>query len=201
MTELKDIRITKKDFVLFIFFGILTIVFFSWVSSSYKIYHPKLISQDQSNYFEIEDLGRKRSTELVFKSELGLNQNLIDLGKLPAQTNVDFKGFNFGDSWHRPISWHLNSPAQASIELKFPSNSLNQVAIYFTDGDSIWRMSMVKTDDKMIGIDKLHNGRWVFFPISEEENEFGQKYIEFNRLTGNGVSISGLALFSNKLPK
>ena len=127
---------------------------------------------------------------------MGRDGKLVDLDSLPPQTSINFSGFQIGETWRRPVSWHLSIKTEGEIVIKFEKDSISHIAIYFTDGDSFWRMGKIHTGDTIYTSDQAYNGRWLVFPVTEKENNKGVKSLGLRKFTGNSLAISSVAFLA-----
>ncbi|MCB0323844.1 MAG: hypothetical protein KDD69_09735 [Bdellovibrionales bacterium] len=156
---------------------------------------PERTDELQHHYHRLPQWAAASGKKLVYWTELG-RQGTLSITKVPAAGfSLDTGTFSPGTSWNRDVPWHLTASGSAQLLLTFPPNTIHEVGLFMTDGDTYWRSSIVQSNAEKQIASELHNGKWLFFRVFPDESAAGEKQFTFTQLTGNSVTVSALAAF------
>ena len=160
-----------------------------WIKQLYLLQIPLPVSKKQENYLQ-----RFAERAPAFWVELGRNGHEQTTKIANDNYSLELENWHIGDAWQRTISWSLRSRDTAAITLSFDKAQPKLVALYLTDGDSIWRGGHVWLSERMQTFDRLHNGRWMEFHLSDEQRAAGKLQLRLYKLTGDEIAVSALAV-------
>jgi len=167
-----------------------TIIFRYYIHDAYIRTSTPRLDGTQEHYATLSDLVTPEKIKLWL--ELGKDNTLIKSRLATAAADIDLLNFSVGNTWARNVHWFVSTDKHGAITLQFEPGTFSNIAVFMTDGDSYWRASKVSSGNTTTIAQQLHDGRWLAFPVTTEENKAGAKTIAFNQLTGDDIAISAI---------
>ena len=162
-----------------------------YVETSYDRYRVMRVDGPQSHYHEEPVI----EGEVLYWAEFGVEGRLVERVALREDT-LRTDRFYPSEHWAREIYWSYRAKENGSVAVDlthFDRTGL-RVGIFATDGDSYYRVAIARSEDQVVILDDLHNGRWFWFDVVENERRDRYKTIDIRRLMGTDVAISGLVV-------
>ncbi len=152
----------------------------------------------QAHYLEPLDKEKFPKEEIIAWFEFGKNLGLLSPFVPNDKVSVTLSNFSTAARpWARDVPWYIKADNRGRIDISFPLvNRVTQVAVFMTDGDSHWRSSRIYSGKQKVLAERLHLGKWYFFPVNDEERKAGQKQLRLEQLTGSNIAVSALILLS-----
>ncbi len=158
----------------------------------------------QAHYHSPELPKAEQELEILAWYELGKNGGFLYPRLSPKHFAADslrilLPEFTLAPPWQREVSWHLKANGSGTISVYFPQHAApTHLAIFMTDGDSHWRSSRIYSASSQQLAERLHLGKWFYFPVTEEEKRVGKKVLRIQQLTGADIGISAVMLIGAK---
>jgi len=184
----------KREWLFFIALLFAGYIFVEWVNASYFEVSEKVKDAPQPHYASFSNLGITEPAP-IYHVEFGRDGKLIKEVTPHEGFSVTLPGFQVGRRWNREVYWYARANSNGTVKINFPLDSITHVALFMTDGNSVWRMSRIQTPGSDYIVDRIHNGRWFLIPVTSQEQSLGTKTIQISQYTGDNIAISALAAF------
>ena len=161
-----------------------------YVESAYD--HYRVIRGDGSqSHYESEPLNRGT---VVYWAELGRDARVSN--RVGANRLLTFENLHPADYWQREVYWSFRTNGTAALKLNLDPVSQEglQVGIFIVDGNTYHRIGVGRSGEQTRIFDDLHDGRWFWFDVTEEELARLSKEITIIKLMGSDVAIAGLVI-------
>lgn len=207
----RSLRVESAEFSLRSLFNALLLlgvllVFAYWLKATLAQRVSMPTGGAQAHYLSPELTHSGEKLDILAWYELGKNAGILSAfippkSELAQSLSINFSGFSIGRLWQRDVPWHVKADGAGSLRVSFTPNApVSHLAVFMTDGDTHWRSSRVYTSGTQTLAERLHLGKWLYFPLTEGERAAGSKSLRFQQLTGDNISLSALIILGTQLP-
>ena len=157
---------------------------------------PPRVDGSQRAYtsWETVDPAPNRATP-VFVVDLGRDGQAAYVRGPVTGARIEQEGFKVWIPASREVGFAVETADLGVLQLYFPENIFTHIAVYFVDPDSWWRSSTATSGNQLKVAQHLHDGRWISFEITPEEQRLGRKDIVVRKIMGDSAAVSGVLAY------